>query len=238
MTGISIHTAVTTTTTPFRKSFLEFEFFVSISIDFTVSCDPVPDYHHPPVFTDANMQSISLEHIILKAPFYEMPAPRYGMSPYADEIFQVRLRRGRLLRIFTPGMTNGMQDRLTMKELILPNSGTELLKVRPSDIVYVEAEGNYCCMYLTGGFKQQLWFNRQKFIAIINEQMKAERPTFVVVGRSFIINIAYIYLINPVQGDLILFDAANPSRIKLHASQEALNRLKKEIGAMSGVTVQ
>ena len=117
----------------------------------------------------------------------------------------------------------------------MPNSGTELLKVRPSDIVYVEAEGNYCCMYLTGGFRQQLWFSRQKFIAIINEQLKAEQPTFVVVGRSFIINIAYIYLINPVQGDLILFDAANPSQIKLHASQEALNRLKSEVAAMAGI---
>lgn len=116
-----------------------------------------------------------------------------------------------------------------MKELILPNSGTELLKVRPSDIVYIEAEGNYCSMHLSGGFRQQLWFNRRKFIAIINEQMKAERPTFVVVGRSFIINIDYIYLINPIQGDLILFDSSNPAQIKLHASQEALNRLKTEL---------
>ena len=127
---------------------------------------------------------------------------------------------------------------MDMKELILPNSGTEILKIRPSDILYIEADGNYCVMHMTGGFRQQLWFSRQKFISLINEQMKAEKPVFVVVGRSFIINIAYIYLINPVQGDLILFDAANPSRIKLHASQEALNRLKKEIGAMSGVTVQ
>ena len=118
---------------------------------------------------------------------------------------------------------------IMMKELILPNSGTELLKVRPSDIVYIEAEGNYCSMHLSGGFRQQLWFNRQKFIAIINEQMKAERPTFVVVGRSFIINIDYIYLINPIQGDLILFDSSNPAQIKLHASQEALNRLKTEL---------
>lgn len=124
-----------------------------------------------------------------------------------------------------------------MKELILPNSGTELLKVHPSDIIYIEAEGNYCSMYLTGGFRQQLWFNRQKFIAIINEQMKTERPTFVVVGRSFIINIGYIYLINPVQGDLVLFDSTNPSQIKLHASQEALNRLKNELAAISGIKI-
>lgn len=66
--------------------------------------------------------------------------------------------------------------------------------------------------------------------------MKAERPTFVVVGRSFIINIRYIYLINPVQGDLMLFDSANPSQIRLHASQEALNRLKNELASISGIT--
>ena len=46
-----------------------------------------------------------------------------------------------------------------MKELLIHNGSTELIKVRSSDIIYVEAEGNYCCMYLAGGFKQQLWFN-------------------------------------------------------------------------------
>ena len=114
-----------------------------------------------------------------------------------------------------------------MKDILIHNGGTELLKVRSSDIIYVEAEGNYCSMYLAGGFRQQLWFNRQKFIAVINEQMKAEKPVFISVGRSFIVNLAYIYLINPVQGDLILYDSR--SQIKLHASQEALNRLKEII---------
>ena len=114
-----------------------------------------------------------------------------------------------------------------MKEILIHNSGTELLKVRSSDIIYIEAEGNYCCMYLAGGHRQQLWFNRQKFIAIINEQMKAEKPVFISVGRSFIVNILYIYLINPVQGDMVLYDGK--SQIKLHASQEALNRLKEGI---------
>ena len=114
-----------------------------------------------------------------------------------------------------------------MKEILIHNGSTELLKVRSSDIIYVEAEGNYCCMYLAGGYKQQLWFNRQKFIAIINEQMKAEKPVFISVGRSFIVNISYIYLINPIQGDIVLHDSK--SQIKLHASQEALNRLKELI---------
>ena len=114
-----------------------------------------------------------------------------------------------------------------MKEILIHNGSTELLKVRSSDIIYVEAEGNYCCMYLAGGYKQQLWFNRQKFIAIINEQMKAEKPVFISVGRSYIVNISYIYLINPVQGDMVLYDSK--SQIKLHASQEALNRLKEMI---------
>ncbi len=118
---------------------------------------------------------------------------------------------------------------MAMKEIIIHNGGTELLKVHSGDIVYVEAEGNYCCMHLAGGFRQQLWFNRQKFIAIINEQMRAEKPVFISVGRSYIINLAYIYLINPVQGDLVLYDRKTPQQIKLHASQEALNKLKEVI---------
>lgn len=113
-----------------------------------------------------------------------------------------------------------------MKEIIIHNGGTELLKVHSEDIIYVEAEGNYCSMYLAGGFRQQLWFNRQKFIAIINEQMRTEKPVFISVGRSFIINLAYTYLINPVQGELVLYDRNTPQQIRLHASQEALNKLK------------
>ena len=116
-----------------------------------------------------------------------------------------------------------------MKEIILPNSGTELIKVRPSDIIYIEADGNYCYMYLTGGYKQQLWFNRQKFISLINEQLKSEKPQFIAVGRSYIVNITYIYLVNPIQGNMILYDSTNPAQIKLHASQEALNKLKEMI---------
>jgi DNA-binding LytR/AlgR family response regulator len=116
-----------------------------------------------------------------------------------------------------------------MKELIFSNSGTELLKVRPEDIVYIEADGNYCRMYLRGGFEQQLWFNRQRFISIISKQLRDEKPTFIVVGRSYIINLAYIFRINPVQSELTLFDSSKPEQISLHASQEALNKLKKEI---------
>jgi DNA-binding LytR/AlgR family response regulator len=116
-----------------------------------------------------------------------------------------------------------------MKELIFSNSGTELLKVRPEDIVYIEAEGNYCRMYLRGGFEQQLWFNRQKFISIISDQLRDEKPTFIVVGRSYVINLAYIFRINPVQGDLLLFDSCKPLQISLHASQLALNNLKEKI---------
>ena len=116
-----------------------------------------------------------------------------------------------------------------MKELIFSNSGTELLKVRPEDIVYIEADGNYCRMHLRGGFEQQLWFNRQRFISIISSQLRDEKPTFIVVGRSFIINLAYIFRINPVQSELVLFDSVKPEQMSLHASQEALNKLKKEI---------
>ena len=116
-----------------------------------------------------------------------------------------------------------------MKEIIIQNGAGELIKVRSSDIVYVVAEGNYCSMYLAGGFKQQLWFNRQKFISIINEQMRAEKPVFTAVGRSYIVNLSYIFLINTIQGDMVLYDSRCPQQIKLHASQDALNKLKDTI---------
>lgn len=125
-----------------------------------------------------------------------------------------------------------------MKDLLLPNSGTELLKVQPPDILYIEADGNYCNMHITGGFTQQLWFSRQKFIGIISEQLRNERPVFVTVGRSYIVNITYIYLINPIKGELILFDRKTPAMTTLHASQVALNSLKKIISIAAGDILQ
>ena len=116
-----------------------------------------------------------------------------------------------------------------MKTLIFPNTGNELLRVNIRDVVYVEADGNYCRMYLTGDATQDLWFNMKHFVSIVDEQMSDEEPLFVAVGRSLVINRLYIYRINPVKGELILFGHGCTKMVTLHASQAALTRLREYV---------
>ena len=116
-----------------------------------------------------------------------------------------------------------------MKTLIFPNTGTELLRVNTQDVVYVEADGNYSQLYLQGGLRQDLWFNLKHFISIVEQQMSEERPVFIAVGRSLVINRLYIYRINPTKGELILFGKGCSQMVCLHASQAALASLKEFI---------
>lgn len=116
-----------------------------------------------------------------------------------------------------------------MKTLIFQNTGTELLRVNPEDILYVEADGNYCKMFLKGSEMQNLWFNKNHFTSIIEKQIGNGTPEFICVGRSLIINCMYIYRINPSKGELIMYGSGCDSMVSLHASQVALSSLKDYI---------
>ena len=116
-----------------------------------------------------------------------------------------------------------------MKTLIFPNTGNELLRVNTDDVVYVEADGNYCQMHLLGNDVQNLWFNMKHFSTIVESQMSDECPVFISVGRSLIINRTYIYRINPVKGELVMFGSGCNSMVSLHASQAALTSLRDYI---------
>ena len=116
-----------------------------------------------------------------------------------------------------------------IQTLIIPNTNSELLRVNPCDIIYIEADSNYCQMYLTGNVKQDLWFNMKHFITLIDEQMRDEMPLFISVGRSLVINRLYIYRINPNKGELILFGNGCEEMFSLHASVAALSLLKNYV---------
>ena len=116
-----------------------------------------------------------------------------------------------------------------MKTLIFPNTSNELLRVNIRDIIYVEADGNYCHMHMKGGCEQDLWFNKKHFTDIVEEQMSDEMPIFIEVGRSYIINRMYIYSINPIKGKLSLYGSGCEQIISLDVSQAALGKLRDYI---------
>ncbi|MDR1746670.1 MAG: LytTR family transcriptional regulator DNA-binding domain-containing protein [Tannerella sp.] len=115
---------------------------------------------------------------------------------------------------------------MTDRHLIISNN-TELVRVAPERIVYLEADGNYTTLILTDGEKRVLTFNLGTFQSLIEAQLGNEACWFVRIGKSLIINRNYIYVINVANQQLTMSDTGFREKYKLRASQEALRELKK-----------
>ena len=72
-----------------------------------------------------------------------------------------------------------------MKEYIKIITSTELLRVRPEDLVCIEADGNYSDLVLYTGQKRKLTFKLIKFEEIFSQL--TSNP-FIRVGKSLIVN--------------------------------------------------
>jgi DNA-binding LytR/AlgR family response regulator len=115
---------------------------------------------------------------------------------------------------------------MTDRHLIISNS-TELVRVAPERIVYLEADGNYTTLILTDGEKRVLTLNLGTLQSLIEAQLRDEACWFVRIGKSLIINRNYIYVINVANQQLTMSDTGFREKYKLRASQEALRELKK-----------
>jgi DNA-binding LytR/AlgR family response regulator len=115
---------------------------------------------------------------------------------------------------------------MTGKYIIISNN-TELVRVAPERIVYVEADGNYTTLTLTDGDQQLLTLNLGALQALIEEQLQDEAEWFVRIGKSLIVNRNYIYMIHVAKQQLTMSDTGFREKYKLRASQDALRELKK-----------
>jgi len=115
---------------------------------------------------------------------------------------------------------------MTDNHLIISNS-TELVRVAPERIVYIEADGNYTTLTLTDGEQRVLTLNLGALQLLIEAQLRDEATWFVRIGKSLIVNRKYIYVINVANQHLIMSDTGFREKYKLKASQEALKKLKK-----------
>ena len=82
-------------------------------------------------------------------------------------------------------------------------------------IVYIAAEGNYSRFKMADDDEQVL----------VCQLGQLEEIRFLRVGRSLIINLDYVYVINPSKGQLILSNGCGV-RYPITASKDALTALK------------
>lgn len=120
------------------------------------------------------------------------------------------------------GTTSGLQnlkEALKSEKLLRFKSYNGLFLLRPDDIVYAEADGNYACMYLSGGAKEDV-FER---LGEIEKKLPPE--TFMRAGKSIVINRNYIRKITDTTLHLVTRYAA----FKVDISYNAIRQLKETL---------
>lgn len=76
---------------------------------------------------------------------------------------------------------------------------SEVLYLRLDNILYIQADGNYCNVYLTdGGVINSLSYQRAEIARMMDEQLPSEcRKRFIMLGRSYLVNTDYVLRIQP-----------------------------------------
>ena len=93
-----------------------------------------------------------------------------------------------------------------MKLFITSRNGIEIINL--DKVVYLKADGNYTDCHLADGKVRTHLSTLSVFIdAISSRYLSAEEPSpFVRMGRSFVINVAYVSAVNLVNSKLV-FDS-------------------------------
>lgn len=117
-----------------------------------------------------------------------------------------------------------------MKHIVICK-GTELLRVPSDRLMYVSSDGNYSNVVTLDGRPRLVSLQLGQIEDLIGEQLGDNGGNFLRLGRSLIINIDYIYLIDISKQQLILSDCAG-SWHELTASREVLIKLKAYIEAL------
>ena len=110
-------------------------------------------------------------------------------------------------------------------EYIFLNSRDELLRIDVSRIVYFEADGNYTNIYLCNKLKGTVCMNLARMQEALTAQLKEKATRFARVGKSYIINLNYVYSIQMLKQRLVLSDQSSFA-FQISVSKEALKSLR------------
>lgn len=111
-------------------------------------------------------------------------------------------------------------------KILIFNSRDELLRMNVSKIVYFEADGNYTHIVMANKLRGSVLMNLSEIVQLLAVQLLPERNPFLRIGRSYVINMSYIYQINLLQQRLVLSDHATFA-FSLNISKEALKKVKE-----------
>lgn len=111
---------------------------------------------------------------------------------------------------------------------IVISTATDLLRIRTSELLYIQSDGNYSTLILSCGEARVVTFQLGQIEKMLDAQLSENDNNFIRIGRSLIINQNYIFYINLTKQQIVLSDR-NEGRHTLNASREALVKLKEFI---------
>ena len=111
-----------------------------------------------------------------------------------------------------------------MNEKLLIHTVNEAYSFNPSQIIFIEADGNYSNLHLSNGNEYLLSFQLGQVESIIKEQLSYSNHSFVRVGKSLIINIDELICVN-ITKQMLEINQPSGERLLFNASREALKKL-------------
>ena len=110
---------------------------------------------------------------------------------------------------------------------------SEVLYLHLSNILYIQADGNYCDIYLAdGGVLNTLTYQRAEIAKMMDEQIPENiRKRFVLVGKSYMVNTDYVLRIQPSK-QLLTFmvnQFGTTRKVSIKVTTKALTKLAKEM---------
>ena len=114
-----------------------------------------------------------------------------------------------------------------MKErYIYFNSRDTFFRVQLKHIIYFVADKNYTTLLLKSGRKIIFTYSLQKMEEYLRNTLHEDSALFARIGRSHIINLNYVFQIDIVKQQLILFDSEYQKVYVLDISKEALKKIR------------
>ena len=107
---------------------------------------------------------------------------------------------------------------------------SEILFLRLDDILYIQADGNYCNIYLAdGGVINTLTYQRAEMARMLEEQLSKEALSrFALLGRSYLVNTDHVLRIQPGK-QLLTFRVnkfGSTKKIGIKATTKALQEIE------------
>ncbi len=113
-----------------------------------------------------------------------------------------------------------------LERYIYFNSRDEFFRICLAQIVYFEADKNYTMQFLNNGQKLVFTISLQRMQEYLAEKLSEDARTFARIGKSYIVNLNYVYRIDIAKQSLKLMTRDGGLIFNLTPSKEALKNLR------------